>query len=335
LSIDPPRTPEEGPTAQRPLFNKAEVALESHKLDITKAWLGRLILQIEDLSTLEAFPTQESIRISVELIEGIAAVMRDDGMIREFQPGGRYYVRAAELGAIGNGSRGELVSLSQSLLALESSIWELLVETLRKEDRDLLEMVVRLRQALHGITTASTEAYFIRSNDELDRLAHTDSLTGLYNRRFLVQELDRHVEMFKRYHHPFSLLMLDLDNLKPLNDTHGHAVGDAAIRHFSLLLKMNVRDVDIPCRYGGDEFVVLMPETDKTMVETVGRRIAESLHKTKLKAGSTLITLRVSVGHSACPEDGQEGEELLQVADATLYQAKEYRLTGLPQSGNP
>jgi hypothetical protein len=123
---------------QRPLFNKAEAVLESRKLDITKAWLGRLIFQIEDLSTLEAFPTQESIRISVELIEGIAAVMRDDGMIREFQPGGRYYVRAAELGAIGNGSRGELVSLSQSLLALESSIWELLVETLRKEDRDLL-----------------------------------------------------------------------------------------------------------------------------------------------------------------------------------------------------
>lgn len=334
MSIGPPRDSEEQLGVQRPLFDKAETVLESHKLDITKAWLGRLIFQIDDLTTLEAFPTQESIRISVELVEGIAAVMRDGGMIREFQPGGRYYVRAAELGAIGNGSRGELISLSQSLLALESSIWELLVEALRKEDRDLLEMVVRLRRALHGITTASTEAYFLRSNNELDRLAHTDSLTGLYNRRFLVQELDRHVEMFKRYHHPFAVLMLDLDSLKSVNDTHGHPAGDAAIRHFSTLLKMNVRDVDIPCRYGGDEFVVLMPETDKKMVETVGRRIAESLHKTKLKAGNALIALRVSAGYSACPEDGRESEELLQIADATLYQAKQHRPAGLPQSGN-
>lgn len=325
---------DEGATVLRPLLKKAEAVLDTHKLDITRGWLSRLISQIDDLTALEAFPTQESIRIAVELVEGMAAAMRDDSVIREFEPGGRYYLRAAQLGAIGTGGPGEFLSLSQSLLALESSIWELLTEALRKEDRDILEMVVRLRAALHGITTASTEAYYLRSNGELDRLAHTDVLTGLYNRRFLEQELNRHVEVFKRYHHPFALLMLDLDNLKWVNDTHGHSAGDAAIRHFSMLLRMSVRDVDIPCRYGGDEFIVLMPETEKSVVEIVGRRIAESLHKTKLKIDSSLVTLRVSVGFSSCPEDGREGEELLQVADATLYQAKQQKVMALPQSGS-
>ena len=133
------------------------------------------------------------------------------------------------------------------------------------------------------------------------------------------------MEIFKRYHHPFALLMLDLDNLKRVNDTHGHGAGDAALRHIATLMKVNVRDVDIPCRFGGDEFVVLMPETDKDVVEIIGRRIAESLQKTKLKVEGSLVTLQVSSGSASCPDDGRESEELLQEADASLYRAKQRR----------
>ncbi len=334
MSNSTPRSLDEARSDSKPLFIKAQAVLETHKLEITKGWLSRLISQIDDLSTLEAFPTQESIRIAVELVEGLALVLRDESALREFQPGGRYYERAAVLGSIGVGDSQELVSLAQSMLALENSIWELLVQALRKEDRDLLELVVRLRSGLHGITTASTEAYYLRSSNELDRLAHTDALTGLYNRRYMGQELDRHVEIFKRYRHPFSLLMLDLDNLKWVNDTHGHPAGDSALRHLAMLLKVNVRDVDIPCRYGGDEFVVLMPETEKEVVEVVGRRIADSLHKTKLKVDGGLIAMQVSVGYSSCPVDGRESEELLQEADASLYRAKQRRQSGAASHGN-
>lgn len=332
MNVPPPHNEAAG-IPPSPLLAKAESVLASHKLGITKAWLNRIIAQIDDLSTLENFPTQDSIRTAAELVEGLAAALHDPTVAREFEPGGRYYERAASLGAMGSGDAQGLVSLSQSMLALENSVWELLVESLRKEDRGLLTLVMRLREALHGIHTASTEAYFIRSNTELDRLAHTDVLTGLYNRRYMVQELERHVEIFKRYHHPFSLLMMDLDYLKWINDNYGHPAGDAALKHVATLLKVNVRDVDIPCRYGGDEFVVLMPETDKQVVEIVGTRIAESLQKTKLKIGNALVSLEMSVGISSCPEDGREAEELLQEADASLYRAKQRKAEGLRQQG--
>lgn len=284
-----------------------------------------MIAEIDDLSTLESFPTQDSIRTAVELIQGLAAALSDDQALADFEPGGRYYEQASTLGIVGGTEAKAFQSLAQSLLALENAIWELLFVSLRKEDQDLLRLVIRLRQALHGISSSSTETYCTRSTSELDRLAHTDVLTGLFNRRYLLQQLDRHVELFKRYRHPFSLLMLDLDNLKWVNDTHGHVAGDAALKHLAMLMKVNVRDVDIPCRMGGDEFVVLMPETSKSVVEIVGRRIGDSLGKTKLKVANSLITLDVSTGSASCPEDGREAEELLQEADATLYRTKQLK----------
>lgn len=320
-----PRDLDDPTAGGHPLFRKSSHVLQAHKLEITKRWLGRVIARIDDLGTLESFPTQESIRTSVELIEGLALALEDDTSLLEFEPGGRYYERAGLLGTVGSGDARGLVSLSQNVLALENAIWELLLAALRNEDQDLLGMIIRLRGCLAGINMAAAETYYRRSNSELDRLAHTDQLTTLFNRRYLVQELERHVEIFKRYRHPFSLLMLDMDNLKWVNDTHGHAAGDAALRHMAMLMKVNVRDVDIACRFGGDEFVILMPETDKTVVEIVGRRIAESLMKTKLKVDGSLVTLQVSSGSASCPADGHESDELLQEADASLYRAKQRR----------
>jgi diguanylate cyclase (GGDEF)-like protein len=306
-----------------PLFVKAQTLLEQHELQITKRWLNQLIAGIDDLSTLEDFPTQESIRTSVELVEGLAALVGDEERMVEFQPGGRFYQRATVLGIVGGEGTAALASVSRTMLAFENAILELLEDNLRRDDRELLSLVRRLRAGLHSLMVAATAACWSRTNDELDFLAHTDPLTGLNNRRFLVQELERHVEMYKRYHHPFSLLMLDLDNLKWVNDTLGHHAGDAALKHLSALLRASIRDVDIACRYGGDEFLVLMPDTARSVVEVVGTRITESLRKTKLKIEHSLITLEVSVGNSSCPEDGLESEELLREADASLYRLKQ------------
>jgi two-component system cell cycle response regulator len=173
--------------------------------------------------------------------------------------------------------------------------------------------------------TAATEAYHKQSNAELDRLAHTDSLTGLYNRRYWEPELARHVELYKRYRHPFAILMLDLDNLKWVNDTFGHAAGDTALTHLATVMRMSIRDVDIPCRFGGDEFLILMPEADRNAIQMVGRRISESINKTRFKLGRSFASLQVSFGAAACPENGVEAEALLREADASLYRAKEAR----------
>ncbi len=305
------------------ILEKARCILDQHKLDITKSWLSRLVSQMDDLEALERFPTQESIRTSVQLVEGLADALRDKDVLAQFEPGGPYYRLAATLGAMQRDSSVAITSLSYSLDALEESILDCLARGMRRQDQEVLHLVRTLRLGLHHVMAAAAEAYHLQSSAELDRLAHTDGLTGLRNRRSLDQELLRHVELYKRYRHPFAILMLDFDNLKWVNDTFGHAAGDSALKNLAALMQMNVRDVDIPCRFGGDEFVVLMPETEKNAVLAVGHRMSDSVKKTRFKIGRSLASLQVSFGVSSCPEDGVEAEALLQVADAGLYRAKE------------
>ncbi len=312
-------------TERSAVLEKARRILNEHKLEITKNWLSLLINQIEDVEALERFPTQDSIRTSVQLIEGLGDALRDEKLLGEFEPGGSYYAKAGTFGLLQREESGTIEALGNSLEALENAVWDSLSQQMRQQDREILRMARILRQGLHLIMTAAAEAYHQRSNAELDRLAHTDPLTGLHNRRFLEHELERHVELYKRYRHPFAILMLDFDNLKFLNDNFGHAAGDSALQHLATLMRMNVRDVDIPCRFGGDEFIIVMPEADKSAIQVVGRRIADSVAKTQLKVGRSLATLQVSFGVSACPEDGVESEVLLQEADAALYRAKEQK----------
>lgn len=313
----------DGAVDQGPILAKARTILEHHKLDITKSWLARLVGQLDDLEALEHFPTQESIRTSVELIEGLIQCLVDENALEQFKEGGLYYKQAANLGLLQREETGAIGSLADNLCALEDAIWDRLAEGLRHQDRDLIQLVRILRLGLHRIMTAAAEAYHRQSNAELDRLAHTDSLTGLYNRRYWEPELERHVELYKRYRHPFAILMLDFDNLKWVNDTFGHAAGDTALTHLATVMRMNIRDVDIPCRFGGDEFLILMPEADKNAIQMVGRRISDSINKTRFKLGRSFASLQVSFGAAACPEDAADAQLLLQAADSGLYGAKQ------------
>jgi len=309
------------------VLDKAKRILEEHKLDITKTWLSRLISEIDDLQALEQFPTQETIRTSVELIEGLANCLSDEETLSQFGPGGLYHRQASALGLLQHDDSAGIGPLADSLDALEEAIWDRLAEGLRKQDKEIIALVRVLRLALHRVMTAAAEAYHQQSSAELDRLAHTDTLTGLHNRRFLEQELERHVELYKRYRHPFALLMLDLDSLKLVNDTFGHAAGDEALKHLASVMRAAIRDTDIPCRYGGDEFIIIMPEADKNAIQAVGRRIAETISKTRVKLGGGYVSLEVSFGASSSPAEGTSADALLKQADAGLYAAKE-RKTG-------
>lgn len=307
------------------ILNKAKRILEENKLEITKVWLSRLIAQIDDLRTLQSFPTQETIRTSVELIEGLANCLSDEDTLSQFGPGGLYYRQASALGLLQSDDSGGIGPLISSLDALEDAIWERLGGDLRHQDQEILELVRILRLALHRVMMSAAEAYHRQSSAELDRLAHTDTLTGLHNRRYMEQELARHVELYKRYRHSFALLMLDLDSLKLINDTFGHGAGDEAIKHLAVAMRANIRDTDIPCRYGGDEFIILMPEADRGAIDSAGRRIAESISRDRLRLGGGMVSLEVSYGAALCPADGTTRESLLKIADSNLYAAKEQK----------
>jgi diguanylate cyclase (GGDEF)-like protein len=141
-----------------------------------------------------------------------------------------------------------------------------------------------------------------------------DPLAGLYSRWYVLQELERHIELYKRYRRPFSLLLIYFDNLEWVKDTFGDAAGDSALEYLSALVNMHLRDADIACRCTEDEFVVIMQETDRQAAQTAGGRIADSVQKTRFKVGDASVNVKVSFGIASCPEDGEEPEALLQAA---------------------
>ena len=153
---------------------------------------------------------------------------------------------------------------------------------------------------------------------ELERLSITDHLTGLFNRRYLMDMLALEIRRSRRMHHPFAVLMADVDNFKPYNDAYGHLEGDAALARIAAILRDTSRDVDCAARFGGEEFVVLMPETEMAGAVEIAERIRGRM------AGDSVIgeKLTISVGVAQFPADGETPEALLACADAALYQAK-------------
>ncbi len=150
-----------------------------------------------------------------------------------------------------------------------------------------------------------------------------DTLTKLYNRRFLEETLDRELARLERKNLPLSLIMIDVDHFKSFNDTFGHEAGDAVLRDLGGILQRNVRGSDIACRYGGEEFTIVLPEAN---VE-IGRQRAETLRESMRELqlvhnGKPLGPVTLSLGVACFPEHGRKRDQLLQAADAALYVAK-------------
>lgn len=156
----------------------------------------------------------------------------------------------------------------------------------------------------------------------LQELAVRDSLTGLYNRRYLDETLEREVSRARREGIPLSLVMLDIDHFKRVNDTYGHQVGDEVLRILASTLLADIRAEDVACRYGGEEFLILLPNMplETTMLRAQGwRNAVEALRVTH---GNFQITFTISLGVSAYPEHGKTPDDLTRCADQALYRAK-------------
>lgn len=167
----------------------------------------------------------------------------------------------------------------------------------------------------------------------------TDSLTGLYNRRHFDAALARELQLAERNGHPVSLLLLDLDNFKSLNDTHGHPTGDAALKAVAASLRTRLRGYDIPCRIGGDEFSVIVPGAEQTAASELAEQLRKTIEGLRLIDGTqTIGPLSVSVGVATYPLHGSDCGSLMRAADQALYIAKRGgrdRVMTLPPAGLP
>lgn len=164
---------------------------------------------------------------------------------------------------------------------------------------------------------------FNRMADELEKLATRDELTGLFNKREFERLFGDELNRSTRYGQPFSLLMIDLDHFKSVNDKYGHPVGDKVLQIFSAFVTKLLRPNDLAIRFGGEELAVILPQADQTDAMTVAERIRSSVMNNIIHLDNkTQINLTVSIGIATCPQDGTRMEMLVSAADQALYSAK-------------
>ena len=204
----------------------------------------------------------------------------------------------------------------RAVKALELGVNDLLARPI-----DPQELAARVR------TQIKRKRYTDLLRNNLDNnleLAVTDPLTGLHNRRYMQGQLDALSQRAARGGSPVSALLLDIDHFKKINDSFGHDVGDEVLREFAVRLASNVRAVDLPCRYGGEEFVTVMPDTTQDDAERIAERIRRYVSGSPFRVahGSELLTVTISIGVATSTGEADTSEALLKRADEALYEAK-------------
>jgi diguanylate cyclase (GGDEF)-like protein len=155
------------------------------------------------------------------------------------------------------------------------------------------------------------------------QLATTDGMTGLYNHRYFQEALGREISRSRRYGAPVSLVYMDIDHFKKFNDTYGHQIGDEVLKLVAATIKRNLRDSDVPCRYGGEELVAILPDTDQDGAFIAGEKIRKSIESLKFPINEKMVRITISIGVSTYPLNAESKESLIEAADGALYVAKE------------
>jgi diguanylate cyclase (GGDEF)-like protein len=162
-----------------------------------------------------------------------------------------------------------------------------------------------------------------RAVEKIQELTITDDCTGLYNARHLYKTLEAEVYRSARFGYEFSVIFLDLDHFKMVNDTYGHLVGSKLLQEIGFKVKSQLRLIDYAFRYGGDEFVILLPQTEKNSALVVAKRLQEMMRRTQFLADEGLnLNVRCSMGLATYPEDAKSSHEIIRQADEMMYMVK-------------
>ncbi|MHB8859549.1 MAG: GGDEF domain-containing protein [Thermoleophilia bacterium] len=300
-----------------PLFGKARDSLKNHETEVIKSWLKQVIDTL-GMSSLLAFPTQELTSGFPGLIQSIADAIEQPETISSRLP--EITQLSSKLATL----RKEDPSIDQLMddySLLKRLMFDAASADLRRSDTAVLNLCQNLDDGFSHVLKEGLKAYIEEHSSQLQHLADTDALTGLYNVRYFRRQLHRNLELYKRYRIPFSLMMLDLDGLKELNDVRGHHSGDLALKHLAAILATEKRETDVAVRYGGDEFFVVLPGTTAIDGERLAYRVVRDVRRLNIQSGGREIT-GVSVGVVSCPANGTDVGTLRAKADRALYLAK-------------
>ena len=259
---------------------------------------------------------------------------------------------AAKHGQLRHSQGFELHEVILEYVKLRQIMLTILNEDTEKLNLPLdVDMVAYVDLLIDELMLTSTENFYHVSVRDLEKRAIRDPLTQLYNKDYFQQRLQEEMRRALRHSEPLTVVMIDLDRLKPINDTYGHPVGDAVLSALARVIDDTSRQSDIPCRYGGDEFAVILPETAKSQAEVFASRVLGAVRSLSVVVSQTdrlknntdyrseshsgftsgtngsskplvLPAPTISIGISSFPEDGRNPEMLVARADAALYRAK-------------
>jgi diguanylate cyclase (GGDEF)-like protein len=215
------------------------------------------------------------------------------------------------------------------LVSQERKLGLLLAGTFRKEPySDFDKQVIQVASDQIALAVSNARMYA-----SVSRMAATDGLTGLSNHRSFFETVEKELGRSRRYGHPLSVIMADIDNFKDFNDTYGHPQGDKVLSEIAKVIRDSVRSVDTPARYGGEEFAVLLPETSLGTSEDIAgsaMQVAERMrkaveaHEFEGRPGHRDVRLTISLGIAAHPAHASELSALVNAADEALYRAKDF-----------
>jgi len=297
--------------------------------ELTDAWIDAIAAE-PDLGTLAAEAKRSEFRDrAVSTIESALSTLDTDEKVpRETLE--RTGARVAEtLGFVSEVPIEEIVS---GLNLLRICVWSKLEDKLTSRGmgpQQTFLVAHNLSNIMNAVSGAVTTEYMAlqkrRESEQRKRereLLMRDPATGAYNMRHFMVLLDREIERASRHDRPLALLMVDCDDLKQVNDTYGHIHGNRLILKLVRLFKKGLRKYDVLARYGGDEFLVLLPETTKELAEQIAERLRTAVDEQAFTVGLVPVRTSVSVGVASVPDDASDASDLILMADNAMYAAK-------------
>lgn len=296
--------------------HKASASLERNESEIIRNWF-KLVIDDLELHSLQSMPTQDISSTFPRLIDCMARCVRapasDPCIDQELND------LAVSIVSIRKGEPAA-AGFFDDYVALKRLLVEAAASDLRSSDAGAMKVFQRLDDSFSRFLKMGLEAFMEFHSEELQHMANTDVLTSLYNVRYFRKQISEKLQIFKRYALPFSLIMLDLDRLKQINDMAGHEAGDRALVMLAKIMDQEKREVDIAFRCGGDEFFIILPNTGIDQAESLARRISERFRIADIKSDDKRAS--VSCGIVSCPLHGTDVSALRSRADKALYQAK-------------
>jgi len=222
-------------------------------------------------------------------------------------------------------TRNEPIDGIRSMLVLPLVAHDIAIGTLVICHRQSAQFGAERREMLEVVgNQVAISLQNARLYAQMEQMATTDGLTGLANHRTFQARLESTLARHRRTQQPFALILTDIDHFKSVNDTHGHPAGDEVLRQVSRVFLDSLREVDIPCRYGGEEFAIILEDADRATAMRVANRLREDISELEFKSEQGTFSCTISMGVTVWPHDSQEKQPLIDLTDQALYYSKEH-----------